>query len=1314
MRSRIKRARRWGLFERLESRQLLTLVLSPTNFTAIQQVPFDGVIATLLDTKFNDSPGSFNNPPGSVSINWGDGTPPGSGTVVGPIFPGVFEIDASHTYATSGSFTTQIAVANQSGDDATGSGTATVATTAPELTIVANAITGTAGNLINPVVANFLDPISTDTASDFQALITWGDGSSSIGTITGSNGAFTVAGTHDYKSAGIYATNVTVVGLNNGLSGVAMATAAIGTSMIATTGVTLSMTPGVALAPNTTVATFTDSNMPASGDVTAVINWGDGQTSTGVVSGPNGSGVYSVTGEHTYSAVGASNSYAISVKIADPDGAMATATSTALSAGLINATGTSFTGTAGQLLSNVTVASLSDANPDATASNISAVINWGDGQSSPGTISAAGLAGNFSVIGSHTYATAGPFAVTVTITDPSGQTVTLTSAATIAETAIVATGLTFSTTPGQALTSVPVAYFTDPNSSANSGNITAVIEWGDGQTTTGTVSGPNAAGVYTVSGTHTYSAVGGASSYSVTVKIGDPAGAMAQATSTALVAGFINATGTSFTGTASELLTGVTVANLTDSNPNATASKIQAVINWGDGQTSPASISGSSGTFAIAGSHAYATAGSYSVSVTITDPSGQSATLTSTATVAAGAIVATGRTLSTFPGVALTGVPVAYFTDANASANSGTITAVVHWGDGQTTTGNISGPVGGVYTVSGTHTYSASNTNTSYSISVTIADPTGAIGSATSTALVVPEFLNATGTSFTGAVGHLLSNVTVANFTDNNPDATANNIEAVINWSDGASSIGTITGSAGTFSVTGSHGYSTAGAFAVTVTIADPSGQMTRVTSNASIAQSTIFVTGTTFSTTLGVPFSGVPVAYFTDANPTSIANSATITTVINWGDGQTSTGTVSGPDASGVYTVTGSHTYSAPGASSQYSITVTVADPTGAKATVTSTALAVAGFLNATGTSFTGIVGQTLTNVTVAKLVDINPDPDVNSTTIMAVISWGDGQSTPGMVNPTSSPGVYSITGNHTYSTANSTGSFSVKVTITDPSGQSTTSTSTAIIAAPTLVTTGTTFSTSQAVMGVTVASFADNNPMAIANPSLISAVINWGDGQSASGTVNTTSTPGSFTVSGTHPYTIPSSTGSYAVTVTITVPSGQTATANSTALVVTGLISSTVTTVLPGVSFTGSLAPNGDNGKYASMGYTNTNRPTFSGTAVPFSTVQLYGKFWGADAVQPLGETITNSIGQWTLTVGPLAPGTYTITATVTPAGGYPVAVNLAGNGLVYIDMHPRTVKLRKRKVTDAPAVHRVTVKHKVGQHDRASVTAAKKHHA
>ena len=92
-----------GQFDLLEIRGLLSLVLTPVDVTATQQVPFDAVVAKLVDTNFNASPSDFNTPPGSVQINWGDGST-GSGLVVGPVFPGVFYIDASHTYTTAGSF----------------------------------------------------------------------------------------------------------------------------------------------------------------------------------------------------------------------------------------------------------------------------------------------------------------------------------------------------------------------------------------------------------------------------------------------------------------------------------------------------------------------------------------------------------------------------------------------------------------------------------------------------------------------------------------------------------------------------------------------------------------------------------------------------------------------------------------------------------------------------------------------------------------------------------------------------------------------------------------------------------------------------------------------------------------------------------------------------------------------------------------------------------------------------------------------------------------------------------------------------------
>jgi len=69
-------------------------VLSAFDITATQQVAFNGVVATLVDTHLGSSPSDLNNPPGSVTVNWGDGQT-GPGLVVGPIFPGVFEVDAS-------------------------------------------------------------------------------------------------------------------------------------------------------------------------------------------------------------------------------------------------------------------------------------------------------------------------------------------------------------------------------------------------------------------------------------------------------------------------------------------------------------------------------------------------------------------------------------------------------------------------------------------------------------------------------------------------------------------------------------------------------------------------------------------------------------------------------------------------------------------------------------------------------------------------------------------------------------------------------------------------------------------------------------------------------------------------------------------------------------------------------------------------------------------------------------------------------------------------------------------------------------------
>jgi hypothetical protein len=76
------------------------------------------------------------------------------------------------------------------------------------------------------------------------------------------------------------------------------------------------------------------------------------------------------------------------------------------------------------------LASFTDADPQGAAGDYTAVVNWGDGNSSPATV-AANAQGGFNVTGSHTYAAAGTYTISVQIQDTSAATLTATPSATI-------------------------------------------------------------------------------------------------------------------------------------------------------------------------------------------------------------------------------------------------------------------------------------------------------------------------------------------------------------------------------------------------------------------------------------------------------------------------------------------------------------------------------------------------------------------------------------------------------------------------------------------------------------------------------------------------------------------------------------------------------------------------------------------------------------------------------------------------------------------------------------------------------------------
>ena len=242
-----------------------------------------------------------------------------------------------------------------------------------------------------------------------------------------------MSGTHAYATTG---QNAVTVSLSDDAPGTATATANSTANVMALAGQIrlTAATEGVALPRTTTVATFTDLNTSDTASIfTASINWGDGTSTTGVVSGSNGT--FTVKGGHTYADEG---SFPLGVTITDTANSTSlplSGTVTAAEADVLSAKGLTFRANAGQAFSGK-VATFTDRDTSNVASDFSATINWGDGSTTVGVIT--DTRGAISVSGTHTYASSSQDAVTVTLTDdaPGSATATAHSTAKVGSTAL--------------------------------------------------------------------------------------------------------------------------------------------------------------------------------------------------------------------------------------------------------------------------------------------------------------------------------------------------------------------------------------------------------------------------------------------------------------------------------------------------------------------------------------------------------------------------------------------------------------------------------------------------------------------------------------------------------------------------------------------------------------------------------------------------------------------------------------------------------------------------------------------------------------
>jgi PKD repeat protein len=288
--------------------------------------------------------------------------------------------------------------------------------------------------------------------------------------------------------------------------------------------------------------------------------------------------------------------------------------------------------------------------------------NFGDG-SAHGTGATA----------THAYAAAGTYPVTLTVTDSQGATGTIEHDVVVAHTAPVA-----AFTPTISLSDLSV----DASASTASDSATLSYDWswGDGS--------PDGSGV---TATHHYAAVG---SYPVTLTVTDSLGGVTTVSHT-VTASTHAAPVASFTSSASGL-----TASLNGSGSSASDGASISSYDWNFGDGS------SHGTGATP-SHAYATAGTYSVTLTVTDSMGAvSAPVTKSVTVTHAAPVAVIKS-ATASGLALS------VDGTGSSASDGaTLSYDWNWGDGTT---DGSG-------VTATHTYAAAGT---YQVKLTVTDSLG-------------------------------------------------------------------------------------------------------------------------------------------------------------------------------------------------------------------------------------------------------------------------------------------------------------------------------------------------------------------------------------------------------------------------------------------------------------------------------------------------------------------------------------------------------------------------------------------------------------
>jgi YD repeat-containing protein len=497
------------------------IVLTPMR-VQVDEALSAGVADTLLDPTPHRDADCY-----TVVVSWGDGTTSqGTATAIAGQ-PGHFTVGAGgHYYADEGAYLVTVSVSACGNLLATAYCTARIdddPLSGPPIALQ-TAVVDATGNLgmhnsglDNVVVARVSDSGFPTSAGDFTATISWGDGSApSTGSVVVEQGGVVyVIGSHAYSMVGSFLARVLLQ--DDG-----------GSTVVLLDPVTVS--PAAEGVPaNVSAGTMYDADVREWPKQTTT-SFGDGSSTdyvwssltwqafnpwygwwAGLAANGNKAGIYQFQAEHAFAEEGSFSVGTSSPMILDDTGS--TANSVGVADGGLHVIGAvgQLDVVSGQAMPTTTLATFSDDDPQAQASDFLVGIAWGQGNSTPtsGNLVQANPDGTFSVVLQAPWSNipVGDYTVFVTIADAGG------ASTTVAIAAVVTAQITPQPAAGlAAVAGLPTGPI-ELEPFAQIGGLplddAVSISWGDGTTSEGTVGmgpdHPNQAGVL---GQHTYQSPG--------------------------------------------------------------------------------------------------------------------------------------------------------------------------------------------------------------------------------------------------------------------------------------------------------------------------------------------------------------------------------------------------------------------------------------------------------------------------------------------------------------------------------------------------------------------------------------------------------------------------------------------------------------------------------------------------------------------------------------------------------------------------------------------------------------------------------------